>query len=156
MTELEFCPFCEGRAAFAYGTYSHRSYESLRSMLEESEKPHVNDTKFVEVYCTVCKATIRREAPLWEGQPGYEKLEAETAEAWNRRAGKIVKAPAAIHARWEVSDYVEPDGHGVCLNHFPQGGLTCTNCRHGWKREAVEGITLCPNCGAIMDKEDET
>ena len=59
------------------------------------------------------------------------------------------------HGRWEVGDYAEPDHHGVCVDHYPGGGLYCTECLHGWKRERVEGFEYCPNCGAKMDKEED-
>lgn len=72
----------------------------------------------------------------------------------------VNKQPAADvaevrHGRWEVGDYAEPDHHGVCVAHYPGGGLYCTECLHGWKRERVEGFEYCPNCGAKMDKEDD-
>ena len=69
----------------------------------------------------------------------------------------IIDIPAAdvapvVHARWEEAAYAELDGHGVCLNHYPKGGLVCTNCLHGWKREKVEDNLYCPLCGAKMDR----
>ena len=54
------------------------------------------------------------------------------------------------HGRWEVGDYAEPDHHGVCVDHYPGGGLYCTECLHGWKRERVEGFEYC---GAKMEED---
>ena len=152
MIELESCPFCDGRASYAYGTYMHRNYDSFLSALEASEKPQINGTKFVEVYCTVCQARIRREGPLWESEPGYEALEAEVAEAWNRRSNKTAEITAVKHGRWYMRG-----GRPCCSECDTQALWKEEGATGGFKYEIVGAKSkFCPECGAKMDKKEET
>ena len=72
----------------------------------------------------------------------------------------IEDAPAAdvapvVHGRWEVCDYVEPDGHGCGTTRYENAGLRCTHCVHVFKRGSFWRINYCPNCGAKLDLEGE-
>lgn len=55
------------------------------------------------------------------------------------------------HGRWEVVDWVEPDGHGFGLIKTNNAGKRCSNCRNCFKAELLWKDNFCPNCGAKMD-----
>lgn len=55
------------------------------------------------------------------------------------------------HGRWEVVDWVEPDGHGFGLIKTNNAGKCCSNCRNCFKAELLWKDNYCPNCGAKME-----
>ena len=57
-----------------------------------------------------------------------------------------------VHGRWEVCDYVEPDGHGCGTTRYEKAGLRCTHCVHVFKRGSFWKINYFPNCGAKMEE----
>lgn len=55
------------------------------------------------------------------------------------------------HAKWIPCDY-KTMSHGF-IENLPDGGVCCSNCRRGFKKEVAEFSTYCPECGAKLDEE---
>lgn len=62
----------------------------------------------------------------------------------------ITEPRPVVTARWEVVDWVEPDGHGFGAIREPRAGLCCTNCRCAFRKSALWRSNFCPNCGTHM------
>lgn len=54
------------------------------------------------------------------------------------------------YGKWEETDYVEPDWHGIECIRIPNGGLLCTQCKHVYKKDLLFDRSKCPNCGRDM------
>lgn len=70
----------------------------------------------------------------------------------------VAATPAAdvapvVHARWDETDWVEPDGHGFGTIRTPNAGLRCTRCTCVFKKELLWKRQYCPGCGAKMGNE---
>ena len=57
-------------------------------------------------------------------------------------------------ARWEESDWVEPDCHGFGIIRTPKAALRCSNCKNCFKKELLWKDNYCPNCGCLMEEGD--
>ena len=120
------CPFC-GSKNIAYGKYEHTAGRRYA------------------IVCMNCMAQI---------DPGWAQSWGAVQGMWNRRAqpanepltrDSVEEAPAADvesvrHGKWLINS----DGY------YPY----CSECKE--EPRSGELTNYCPNCGAKMDKEDET
>lgn len=67
---------------------------------------------------------------------------------------EVVDAALVAHGHWEVTDWVEYDGHSECVHH-PKEGLWCSNCKHCFREKLLWERNFCPSCGARMDETED-
>ena len=106
------------------------------ALLRERYIEGIANRKHYRRECRHCKATFAD----W-----YRSIK-KANEAWNRR----VDAVPVVHGEWELFDECSNDGVYCSICH------KAVYRESAWYKNVHIKSKYCPNCGARMDKEDET
>ncbi len=76
------------------------------------------------------------------------------ADIVNKMPG--IDAAPVVHGRWDETDWVEMESSGHELIRTPNAALRCSNCCNCFEKKLLWKNDYCPNCGAKMDKREDT